>query len=166
MIEENSLPKDQAQKDSSSDGTQPSGGPISQWMDAQGLQHIPLNPDHIGIELVKVEPLFLYEVASALKDEGFDYLQCQGGYDEGLGKDLVCFYNLVALSELAPIDNISDQFNPPREVRLKVFLPRDGELKVPSLYKLFKGSDWQERETFDMFGINFLEHPDFSKENI
>ena len=30
---------------------------------------------------------------------------------------------------------------------------------MPSLYKIFKGSDWQERETFDMFGINFKDHP-------
>jgi len=27
------------------------------------------------------------------------------------------------------------------------------------LYEIFKGSDWQERETFDMYGINFIDHP-------
>ena len=47
----------------------------------------------------------------------------------------------------------------PREVRLKVFLPRDGDLTVPSLYSLFRGADWQERETFDMYGVNFKGHP-------
>ena len=46
-----------------------------------------------------------------------------------------------------------------REVRLKVFLKRDSDLSIPSLYKIFKGSDWQERETFDMYGINFIDHP-------
>ena len=47
----------------------------------------------------------------------------------------------------------------PREVRLKVFLERDGDLTVPSLYSLFRGADWQERETFDMYGVNFNGHP-------
>jgi NAD(P)H-quinone oxidoreductase subunit J len=44
-------------------------------------------------------------------------------------------------------------------VRLKVFLPRAGSLSIPSLYGLFRGADWQERETFDMFGIVYEGHP-------
>ncbi|MFM7287644.1 MAG: NADH-quinone oxidoreductase subunit C, partial [Cyanobium sp.] len=47
----------------------------------------------------------------------------------------------------------------PEEVRLKVFLERDGDLTIPSLYGLFRGADWQERETFDMFGIRYAGHP-------
>ena len=45
------------------------------------------------------------------------------------------------------------------EVRLKVFLSREGDLRVPSLYGLFRGSDLQERETYDMYDINFHGHP-------
>ena len=45
------------------------------------------------------------------------------------------------------------------EVRLEVALPRDGDLTVPSLYPLFRGADWQERETFDLFGIHFSGPP-------
>ena len=45
------------------------------------------------------------------------------------------------------------------EVRLEVSLARDGDLTVPSLYPLFRGADWQERETFDLFGINYSGHP-------
>jgi NAD(P)H-quinone oxidoreductase subunit J len=44
-------------------------------------------------------------------------------------------------------------------VRLKVFLERSGDLTIPTLYGLFRGADWQERETFDMFGISFSGHP-------
>ena len=93
-------------------------------------------------------------IAAALKGHGFDYLQCQGGYDEGPGAHLVCFYHLVAMGELAEgrVESI-------REVRIKVFLSRDGEPTLPSLYGLFRGADWQERETFDMFGIRFDGHP-------
>ena len=91
-------------------------------------------------------------IVEALKSEGFNYLQCQGGYDEGPGLNIVCFYNLIEMSEFKK--DIS-----PREVRLKIFLKRDGEMTVPSLYSLFRGADWQERETFDMYGVNFKGHP-------
>tara|TARA_Y100001968_G_scaffold302793_1_gene316408 strand:+ start:315 stop:851 length:537 start_codon:yes stop_codon:yes gene_type:complete len=130
----------------------PKPGPISNLLLEKGLSLNVLDQDHLGIEIIGVEPQFLFEIASELKLNGFNYLQCQGGYDEGPGKRLVCFYNLISLIDL------EENFQT-KEVRLKVFLDRDGELIVPSLYKLFRGADWQERETFDMFGIKFEGHP-------
>ncbi len=129
-----------------------STGPISQWLSKNGFENISLKEDHLGIEVIKVNPSNLLSIAEVLKNEGFNYLQCQGGYDEGPGLNIVCFYNLIEIGELKK--DIS-----PREVRLKVFLSRDGDLKVPSLYSLFRGADWQERETFDMYGVNFIGHP-------
>ena len=134
-------------------------GPVSLWLGHKGFEHSLLGFDHLGIEVIGINPGFLYETASALKDFGFDYLQCQGGYDEGPGQNLVCFYNLIALSELTIENKSQNLAHPPREVRLKVFLSREGEPTIPSLYKLFHGADWQERETFDMFGIHFEGHP-------
>ena len=127
-------------------------GPISDWLSKNGFKNIPLQSDHLGVEVIKITPSNLLSIVEALKNDGFNYLQCQGGYDEGPGLNIVCFYNLIEMSEVKK--DIS-----PREVRLKVFLSRDGELTVPSLYSLFRGSDWQERETFDMYGVNFKGHP-------
>ena len=127
-------------------------GPISDWLSKNGFKNTPLENDHLGIEVIKVTPNNLLPIVEALKNEGFNYLQCQGGYDEGPGLNIVCFYNLIEMSEFKK--DIS-----PREVRLKVFLSRDGDLTVPSLYSLFRGADWQERETFDMYGVNFKGHP-------
>ena len=144
-------------------------GPVSQWLTAQGFGHDPLPPDHLGVEVIGVEPAFLPLLAAALKAAGFDYLQCQGGYDEGPGGRLVSFYHLVKLASLA--DQLAGPASPagtsqpipagarPEEVRLKVFLARDGDLTIPSLYGLFRGADWQERETFDMYGIHYAGHP-------
>ena len=134
-------------------------GPTSLWLSKQGFDHHSLGADHIGIETIGVEPHFLYVIATALKNFGFDYLQCQGGYDEGPGQNLVCFYHLIGMTELVEDASNQNRNTKLREVRLKVFLSRDGALKVPSLYGLFRGADWQERETFDMFGINFENHP-------
>ena len=129
-----------------------SSGPISDWLSKNGFENIPLQNDHLGIEVIKINPINLLSIVEALKNDGFNYLQCQGGYDECPGLNIVCFYNLIEMSEFKK--DIS-----PREVRLKVFLNRDGEMTVPSLYSLFRGADWQERETFDMYGVNFSGHP-------
>ncbi len=127
-------------------------GPISDWLSKNGFENIPLKEDHLGVEVIKTSPNNLLSIVEALKNDGFNYLQCQGGYDEGPGLNIVCFYNLIEMSEFE--EDIS-----PREVRLKVFLDRNGDLTVPSLYSLFRGADWQERETFDMYGVNFKGHP-------
>ncbi len=137
-------------------------GPVSQWLKGQGFGHEPLPADHLGVEVIGVEPVFLPVIATALKAYGFDYLQCQGGYDEGPGGRLVSFYHLVKLADLADRSTATQHLPAevrPQEVRLKVFLSRDGDLTIPSLYGLYRGADWQERETFDMYGIHYEGHP-------
>ena len=137
-------------------------GPVSCWLSSQGFEHQQLEADHLGVEVIAVEAPFLPLIAAALKANGFDYLQCQGGYDEGPGGRLVSFYHLVRLAALADRCAVTPQLPAdvkPEEVRLKVFLPRDGALSLPSLYSLFRGADWPERETFDMYGIRYEGHP-------
>jgi NADH-quinone oxidoreductase subunit C len=46
-------------------------------------------------------------------------------------------------------------------LRLKVRLA-EGET-VPSLAKLWKSAEWNERETYDMFGVRFAGHPDLRR---
>jgi NAD(P)H-quinone oxidoreductase subunit J len=124
-------------------------GNVSKWLTAQGFEHEFLGLDASGIEMIKVEPDFLIPFASALYAYGFNSLSCQGGYDSGPGADLVSFYHLI---------KVEDNCVKPEEVRLKVFLPR-AEPKVASVYWIWKGADWQERETFDMYGIVYEGHP-------
>ena len=136
----------------------PQVGPVSQWLTQQGFDHAVLEADHVGVEQIGVDAAVLPIIAAALKSNGFDYLQCQGGYDEGPGERLVCFYHLLAMAE--QLDAMADDPAAKlREVRLKVFLSREGTPSLPSIYGLFRGADWQERETFDMFGIQFEGHP-------
>ena len=106
-------------------------GIISQTLTKDGIPNQSLDNDHIGIENISVQPDKLYEAVSALKNYGFNYLQCQGGYDEGPGKNLVSFYHFITVDDLQNIEKI-------KEVRLKVFLKRDSDLSIPSLYKIFK----------------------------
>ena len=50
-----------------------------------------------------------------------------------------------------------------RFLRLKVELPRGAPLEVQSVWPVFRGADWLERECYDMFGIRFSGHPDLRR---
>ncbi len=128
-------------------------GKISSWLTENGFEQEALELDRQGVELIKVEPEFLIPIATALYAYGFNYLQCQGAYDLGPGKELVSFYHLI---------KVSDDADRPEEVRLKVFLPRDNP-RVSSVYWIWKGADWQERESYDMYGIIYEGHPNLKR---
>jgi NADH-quinone oxidoreductase subunit C len=46
---------------------------------------------------------------------------------------------------------------------VKVALDKRGALEVRSVYDLWRGADWLEREVYDMFGITFVGHPDLRR---
>ncbi len=128
-------------------------GKTSKWLTENGFEHEFLGLDTSGIEMIKVDPELLLPFATALYAYGFNYLQCQGAYDNGPGQELVSFYHLVKLV---------DGGDRPEEVRLKVFLPRENP-QVASVYWIWKAADWQERESFDMFGIIYEGHPNLKR---
>jgi NADH-quinone oxidoreductase subunit C len=47
-------------------------------------------------------------------------------------------------------------------LRIKTYLPKDNP-SIKSLTPLFDGANWQERETFDFFGIQFEGHPNMTR---
>lgn len=79
---------------------------------------------------------------------------CQCGYDSAPGGDLVSVYHLAKL-----VDNPQDKIE---EVRIKVFVPRTNP-SVPSVYWIWRTADWQERETYDMYGIVYEGHPNLKR---
>ena len=49
------------------------------------------------------------------------------------------------------------------DLRVKIELDPQGELRVDSVFDLWKGADWLEREVYDMFGVQFAGHPDLRR---
>jgi NADH-quinone oxidoreductase subunit C len=45
---------------------------------------------------------------------------------------------------------------------VKTFV-NEPEPEVPSVYPLWRGADWMEREVYDMYGIEFAGHPDLRR---
>ena len=128
-------------------------GKVSQWLTQNGFEHEALAADNLGVEILKVDREFLIPMSTALYAYGFNYMQCQCAYDQGPGQDLVSVYHLVKLT-----DNASK----PEEVRVKVFVPRE-DPRVPSVYWIWKAADFQERESYDMYGIVYEGHPNLKR---
>lgn len=128
-------------------------GKVSQWLSQSGFEHESLGPDHQGVEILKVDRDFLLPTAMALYAYGFNYLRCQSGYDAGPGDDLVSVYHLV---------KVQNDVEQPEEVCVKVFVPRN-DPRVPSVYWIWKAADFQERESYDMYGIVYEGHPNLKR---
>ena len=77
----------------------------------------------------------------------FDQLSCVTGLDTGNAMEVI--YHLYSIP-----------FN--QSLALKVILPRDNP-SVPSLCSVWKSANWLERETYDMYGITFEQHPDLRR---
>ncbi|NIS38608.1 NADH-quinone oxidoreductase subunit C [Candidatus Saccharibacteria bacterium] len=97
----------------------------------------------------------LLELMTFLKDDselGFDYLTDITGVD-------------YLKMEREPRFDVVYQlysFDKNRRLRIKVGVDED-DLKVPSVASLWKAALWLEREAFEMFGFNFVDHPDLRR---
>jgi NADH-quinone oxidoreductase subunit C len=62
------------------------------------------------------------------------------------------------LQVVARVENLDVPF----AVTMKTSLMTE-ENTCPSLFALYRGADWMEREAFDMFGVVFQGHPDLRR---
>jgi NADH-quinone oxidoreductase subunit C len=97
----------------------------------------------------------------SLADEGYamcidltcvDYLELPGRH---LGDDA------EAPQRFEVVVNLLD-LRQRRRVRLRVQVPADDAV-LPTLFDVHPGTEAMEREVFDMFGIEFSDHPDLTR---
>ena len=90
----------------------------------------------------------LSEVSLILRDE-LKFEMCMGvsgaHYPGDTGRELHALYPLLSLTRN-------------QRIRLEVSVP-DSNPHIPSLVEIWASNNWQERETYDMFGIIFDGHP-------
>ena len=100
---------------------------------------------------IQLKPKYWFEIAKWLKDDSdfyFDSLQCNTGFDLGEGL-LESRYNFHSMKHLHCV-----------EIRIRVSVEKPD---IPSVESLWRVADWFERETYDMFGINFTGHSDLRR---
>ena len=53
--------------------------------------------------------------------------------------------------------------SPRKNMRIRVKLQADEAATVPSIIEVFPGANWFERETYDLYGVLFIGHPDMRR---
>ena len=102
-------------------------------------------------EVVWVQPSRVHAVAEYLRDDpshDFQFLNSISAVDYVEYFDLV--YHLTSLRQLSTA-----------VFKARVY-GRD-ELSVPSVYRVWRGADFQEREIWDLMGIRFTGHPNMKR---
>lgn len=94
-----------------------------------------------------------FDVLKLLKDAGFDFLSDIAGIDYLGYPDATDRFGVVyAITNLATGERLF----------VKTFV-NDPDPELKSVYPLWKGAEWMERELFDMFGIRCVGHPDLRR---
>jgi NADH-quinone oxidoreductase subunit C len=73
----------------------------------------------------------------------------------------VCGMHYESTDELGVVYHIHNLYTNTR-IRLKTRLPKS-KPEIDSVTSIFKSANWQERETYDFFGIIFKGHPDLRR---
>jgi NADH-quinone oxidoreductase subunit C len=53
--------------------------------------------------------------------------------------------------------------SPRQNTRIRLKVMTDEATPVPSIYSVFPGADWFEREVWDLYGVMFTDHPDMRR---
>jgi NADH-quinone oxidoreductase subunit C len=103
----------------------------------------------------------LLELVAALRDDGFDQLVDVTAVDFLSAEQPRSLPDGVEPERFEVVVNLLSHSRRER-VRVRVQVPAD-DARVPSLFDLHPGSEYLEREAFDMFGIVFDDHPDLTR---
>ncbi|HYB92685.1 MAG TPA: NADH-quinone oxidoreductase subunit C [archaeon] len=91
----------------------------------------------------------IIEIARYLREIGFDQAVSVSGVDKIKENMFIVVYHIWSTSKKVLAS-------------LKTQVPRDNP-NLPSLVKIFESVNWHEKETHEMFGINFEGHPDLGR---
>ena len=116
--------------------------------------------------ILTVDTKAIYEVSKFLRDNEelkFDSLMLLSGVDDANGEKI----KEEDGSETIKGGTLSVYYHLhsvylKHKITLKVSVPRETP-DVPSVENVWKTANWHEREAYDMFGFNFVNHPDLRR---
>ena len=87
------------------------------------------------------------EVCQYLKDTlEFDHLSSETAVDYIKDNEIEIVYHVAS-------------YNHPVLITLKARLPRDNP-EIQSIIPVYWNANWYEREVYELFGVNYIDHPD------
>lgn len=107
-----------------------------------------------GMLTIELEPKQIVDVLNFLYQHPAIQMQfltdlCGIHFPDTKGKELGVIYHLHSF-----VNNL--------RLRLKCFMPIENP-QVSSITSVFEAANWQERETFDFYGIEFVGHPNLKR---
>ena len=82
---------------------------------------------------------------------------------DSLGYALLSMVTAVDFPDRLEVIYLAFALDHPHGVELRTQLPREELPDCPSLTSVWPGAEFQEREVYDMMGINFVGHPDLRR---
>ena len=127
-------------------------GEFGSFLKEKGLKVKALGKDKSGTEMIALEANDLVQACKDLKkNKKLDFLsfitalEVKDGYQS-----------------ITRLENLGIDGSPRAAVALKVTVPRNKPV-IPTLTEIFATADWQEREAYDMIGIEFEGHPNLTR---
>jgi len=112
----------------------------------------------IGTEVVRGELTVTAKAADIVKLATF--------LRDDPGCQFICIIDVTAIDWLGReqrFDVVYHLLSPRLNQRIRVKVATDEATAVPSLINVFRGVDWFERETYDLYGVLFSGHPDMRR---
>lgn len=115
---------------------------------------------------VIVDPMKIDVISLFLRDEeGLKFDNCMNlsGVDDANGKKEAQAdgSSVIVGGTLSVVYHLESVYLK-HKLTLKVSTPRDNP-QVKSVALIWRSADWHEREAYDLFGINFINHPDLRR---
>jgi NADH-quinone oxidoreductase subunit C len=108
-----------------------------------------------GDDWIRVEPAAVRDAMTALKQDGYRLLVF-----------LTCVDHLADSSRTWParFELVYElrNFETREQLRVRTFVEGDPP-RVDSVHDIFPPANWDERETYDLFGIVFNDHPELTR---
>ena len=128
--------------------------------------------------LINLEKKINSELTTKINSSGVKHNQIYLSIDSNDIIDVILFMKTNENTKFRQLIDITAVDFPEKEQRFRIvylllshefntrvlieFDISEGE-KVPSLTKIFPSANWMEREVFDMYGIDFKDHPDLRR---
>ncbi|HVM08080.1 MAG TPA: NADH-quinone oxidoreductase subunit C [Acidimicrobiales bacterium] len=122
--------------------------------------HGALVEERNGQTVVFPERSAYLDVMKALKDDGYEMCVDLCGVDHLQNPDRSLPDGIVRERFEVVVNLLS--LSQKRRIRVRVQVP-ESDPTVPTLFRLWPGSEAMEREAWDMLGIAFVDHPDLSR---